>query len=96
MVRAKAPLNLRVVRIEPLDDEVGVRLVLGEDDRLADPVAACDPLPFVMRCARTLSTVSSLKSHAFSAADSTLSGIGSSSSHSRASHFSCSSAERSL
>ena len=39
-------LELRVVRIEALDDEVRVRLVLCEDDRLADPVAACDPLSF--------------------------------------------------
>jgi len=49
-----------------------------------------------MRWARTLSTVSSLKSHAFSADDSTLSGIGSSSPHSRASYFSCSFGKRSL
>jgi hypothetical protein len=33
-------VELRVVGDEPLVDEVGVALVLGEDDRLAQPVAA--------------------------------------------------------
>ncbi len=33
---------VRIVRVEPLGDEVGVRLVLREDDRLAEPVAARD------------------------------------------------------
>jgi hypothetical protein len=35
-------LQVRVVGVETLGDELGVLLVLGEDDRLAQPVAACD------------------------------------------------------
>ena len=35
-------LVVRVVGVEALGDELGVGLVLGEDDRLAEPVAARD------------------------------------------------------
>jgi hypothetical protein len=40
----KGTPELRIVGIEALDDEVCMCLVLGEDDRLPDPVATCHPL----------------------------------------------------
>ena len=38
-------LEMRVVDVEPLGDELGVVVVLGEDDGLAQPVAASHLLP---------------------------------------------------
>ena len=35
---------VRVIRVEPFDDELGVPLILGEDDCLAEPVPTCDLL----------------------------------------------------
>ena len=42
MTRANCPANSGYCEVESLFDELGVRLVLGEDDRLAQPVAAGD------------------------------------------------------
>src|ERR1700733_1826132 len=35
-------LEMRIVRVEAIGDEVGMVLVLGEQNRLAEPVAACN------------------------------------------------------
>ena len=40
-------------------------MVLGEDDRLAQPVPSATFRPWVIRCSSTLSTVSVLNSHLF-------------------------------
>src|SRR5207249_7671543 len=37
---SECSLVMRVVGIEPFHNELGMRLVLGEDDRLPDPIAA--------------------------------------------------------
>ena len=88
-------LVVRVVGVEALRDELGVVVVLGEDDGLAEPVAARHLCPRVIRCSSTLSTVSLLKSHRLTASASTRSGTLPSSSHSSASHCSFSSSDRS-
>ena len=40
----KLALVVRIVRVEAFSDELGMVVVLGEDDGLAQPVAACDLL----------------------------------------------------
>ena len=84
---------VRVIGVEPLRDERGVVVVLGEDDGLAQFVAIIDLQPVRHQVLQHLSTVSALNSHLLSAGASTLAGTSPSSSHSSASHFSFSSSE---
>ena len=36
------PLEVRIIRVEPVRYEIGVRLVLGKEDGLAEPIASGD------------------------------------------------------